>query len=652
MSQVKTRNTTCCPVFGLPEKLPLSQLPTYNAVMKNYLFIKYELKPDKTTKEPTVHDISERLTTEILDIWRKASLPTVSFKRVLKLIRTYHDKYRGLLKPYQGRKMNKKYQQKIAEFVTESQRLFDVCSCKCKLISECTCSKDNRVPREEVSFLLDQRTTRKMMIGGVDLVATEKNIKKFKRHEKELLRKKEIVDTNQPSCSRSLPDNLTIESASSSNNSVASSPYQSPKQTAAPPTKKKRLNLPSLALACDRTGVSDRAAAIIASSVLKDVGIITSKDPSAVIDRSKLRRERTKVRSALYDADRNKSIRGIYFDGRKDKTLVNIQKEGKFYRKRVIEDHYVILSEPGSDYFGHVTCELGTARGIESSIINHLRTKSVELDKIIVVGCDGTVVNTGFKGGVCKMAENSRKRQLRPSTSSKRKVFRVESPSFEEEVNALLLALDQSDSEGDIKEFLVFDRELLQLRESYQDEDLEENIPEVDSSNVECQITRGDSTDSSDDALPLSELRKSNFYYGKNCYKWSKTPPNTRVRTLQHNIITHACGLKLTGENAKDPLSIWHKLIDDEMLQQVLTRTNKKIASYRMKFARQNKPELKDIDITELKAFVGLLLYSPVLKSNHERTGYLFARDATGCEIFRCGMSENRFLILLLCLIR
>lgn len=182
----------------------------------------------------------------------------------------------------------------------------------------------------------------------------------------------------------------------------------------------------------------------------------------------------------------------------------------------------------------------------------------------------------------------------------------MDSPSFEEEFNALLLASDQSDSEGDIEEFLVSEREFLQLRESDQDEDLEENIPEVDSSNVGSQITReGDSTDSSDDALPLSELRKSNFYYGKDRYKWSKTPPNARVRTLQHNIITHACGSKLTGEDAKDPLSIWHKLFDEEMLQHVLTWTNKKIASYRMKFARQNKPELKDIDMTELKAFVG-----------------------------------------------
>ncbi|CAG4961034.1 unnamed protein product [Parnassius apollo] len=168
----------------------------------------------------------------------------------------------------------------------------------------------------------------------------------------------------------------------------------------------------SLALACDRTGVSDRAAAIIASSVLKDVGIISTKDPSGVIDRSKLRRERTKVRSSLQDADRNKIIRGIYFDGRKDKSLVSIKKEGKFYRKRVTEDHYVILSEPGSDYFGHVTCELGTAKGIQSTIIRHLKMKSVDLNKIAVVGCDGTVVNTGSKGGVVRLMEEELKKPL------------------------------------------------------------------------------------------------------------------------------------------------------------------------------------------------------------------------------------------------
>ncbi|CAD7083821.1 unnamed protein product [Hermetia illucens] len=50
------------------------------------------------------------------------------------------------------------------------------------------------------------------------------------------------------------------------------------------------------------------------------------------------------MRSTLQETTHNKIIRGIYFDGRKDKVLVRIQKE----------EHYVILSESGSDYFGHV----------------------------------------------------------------------------------------------------------------------------------------------------------------------------------------------------------------------------------------------------------------------------------------------------------
>lgn len=418
MYQVKTRQTTSCPVFGFPEKLSLSQLPTYNDVMKNYLFIKHELKPDKKAKEPTVHEISERLAHEVLEIWKKTLLPTVSINRILRLIRSYHDKYRSLLKPYQGRKTDKNYQEKINKFITESHTLFDICSCKCKLISNCNCIKGSRVAKEEISFLLDQRTTRKMMIGGVDVIATIKYKKKQERKEKSLSHNREINYLDKPCCSRSLTAGLPNESSSSCDSlSVPSfrSNHKKPeelKQIASPPQKKKRLNFPSLALACDRTGVSDRAAAIIASSVLKDVGIISSNDPSGVIDRSKLRRERAKVRSTLQEGNRNKIIRGMYFDGKKDTTSVIIQKEGKFYRKRQIEDHYVILSEPGSDYFGHVTCELGTAKGIKDTIIAHLNFKSVVLSEITVVGCDGTVVNTGFKGGIIRLMEEELNRPL------------------------------------------------------------------------------------------------------------------------------------------------------------------------------------------------------------------------------------------------
>jgi len=87
-----------------------------------------------------------------------------------------------------------------------------------------------------------------------------------------------------------------------------------------------RLPLPSLATVTDRYGVSDRAAAAIASSVLEDVGLIQSNDTSMVVDRSKLRRQRCKTRAKIVQQSQDASLRGLYFDGRKDRTLINKKK--------------------------------------------------------------------------------------------------------------------------------------------------------------------------------------------------------------------------------------------------------------------------------------------------------------------------------------
>ncbi|GBM36029.1 hypothetical protein AVEN_274436-1 [Araneus ventricosus] len=53
-----------------------------------------------------------------------------------------------------------------------------------------------------------------------------------------------------------------------------------------------RLGLPSTAVVGDRFGVSDRAVAAIASSVLHDVGLITSNNSDLVVDNNKLGREK------------------------------------------------------------------------------------------------------------------------------------------------------------------------------------------------------------------------------------------------------------------------------------------------------------------------------------------------------------------------
>ena len=79
-----------------------------------------------------------------------------------------------------------------------------------------------------------------------------------------------------------------------------------------------RLTLSNVARECDRHGVSDHCAASLVSSVLQDVALIRDQDNSMVIDSSKIRTERERVRKEL-QSNLSKSVSGLYFDGRKTK---------------------------------------------------------------------------------------------------------------------------------------------------------------------------------------------------------------------------------------------------------------------------------------------------------------------------------------------
>lgn len=180
----------------------------------------------------------------------------------------------------------------------------------------------------------------------------------------------------------------------------------------------------------------------------------------------------------------------------------------------------------------------------------------------------------------------------------------------------------------------------------------EEEIIEVSgsTSGADGGIRRLDSESSDDDNIPIAELRPSKYYFSKNRYKWATEPPSKRIRTPQHIIVLNRSIMHLTEDEAKDPINIWNKLFDDEMRQTIMIWTNFKIAELRAKYKQQDRSELKEMDMIELNAFLGLLYYSAVSKSNHESTSFICAKDGTGCEIFRCCMSETRFLVLLNCL--
>ncbi|KAF2897288.1 hypothetical protein ILUMI_08888 [Ignelater luminosus] len=157
---------------------------------------------------------------------------------------------------------------------------------------------------------------------------------------------------------------------------------------------------------------------------------------------------------------------------------------------------------------------------------------------------------------------------------------------------------------------------------------------------------------SDDEVLNDSEEQENENqrgYYGKDLYKWSMKGPAPQ-RTAAHNIISHLPGvrspLKELGSNAS-PYEIWKHILFDEMLQEILIHTNNKLNNIKINYARENKPELGELGFYELKAFIGLLLYTSISKSNHETLESLFATDGSGRDVFRFTMSMKRFLTIL-----
>ena len=133
-----------------------------------------------------------------------------------------------------------------------------------------------------------------------------------------LLNQKNITDLE---ANTSLGSDLELENISEDDDDYVSHEAKCRKRTddETPSTSKAgqmRISLPNLAVACDETGVSDRSSAVIAPSVLHDIEIVSKDTPSKVIDRSKLRRERRKVRSQLNYTQLTLSLYAIYFDGR------------------------------------------------------------------------------------------------------------------------------------------------------------------------------------------------------------------------------------------------------------------------------------------------------------------------------------------------
>ena len=166
-------------------------------------------------------------------------------------------------------------------------------------------------------------------------------------------------------------------------------------------------NLPTFAKMCDRFKISDRAASAVSFALLKDFNMVPPDDNRLLIDRSKVRRKRMKQRKLLQETEIMENIRGLYFDGRKDKTLIQvIETDGSKRQRTTREEHFSIVVEPDSRHFDHVTPSNGSAKNISEEIMDCMQKKHANVTAIAAIRCDSTSV-TGSFGGVMRMIEKS-----------------------------------------------------------------------------------------------------------------------------------------------------------------------------------------------------------------------------------------------------
>lgn len=412
------RQAFYCPIFGEPRNFQPNKLPTYECVLRCCFEERYKLSLLKNNRNVCFSDVASTVAKQIKFLYNKASIPALSDCRIVKLIDVYHDSYVNIKKSYKRDKDKPAFKSRLEDFKHKAKSLFDVAACKCPIIVncickkksdacqcdifiQCLCEKSKKISVLDLRFMYLQRNYNLGKIGSIDKVYTKKLNAKAKRNARDIQRVLEGKEVPK------IEEYIEIDKQSVFEESECYEDEYKPSSSTKKPRWQMRIKLSTTALNSDRFGVSDRATAAIASSVLQDIGMITNGDSSYVIDKCKIRREKAYVRTDLKNEfSTPEESWGLFFDGRKDDTLFVERLNGKQFRRNVKEEHYSLIQEPGSIYIGHVSPSSSSATDITQNIISRLSALSISLEKLELVGCDGTVTNTGWKNGVVHQLEN------------------------------------------------------------------------------------------------------------------------------------------------------------------------------------------------------------------------------------------------------
>jgi len=378
-----TRKSTELFLLDQPlEKFTDRQLPTGEEVLRRLYSFGCNSKSNR-----------EAVVTELVEVWGKARIPTME-------IRSIKVKLESVVKKYEKLKINRKrstdtQQAKEVHFKNELSRLFDISH------KDALSSMKNK---EDQAFLRDQRTERKMAMGGVDQELVRKETMRMKK----LARKSEMAEKEKMAKAEKLAtvDLSDSSSPSSGPSSQENSPFRGETSSQVSSSPKKRLKVtPEVVSALDRTNLSDRKATHLLQAVASSSGLTPAS-------RSTLRRSRMMTRTALAE-DIKTSFQEfinaeeppliVHWDG---KLLPDLTGEGE---GNLVDRLPIIVSSPALEkekLLGMPKLPAGTGAAMATKVEEVLGEWGIK-EKVVGMSFDTTASNTGIHTGCCRLLEEA-----------------------------------------------------------------------------------------------------------------------------------------------------------------------------------------------------------------------------------------------------
>lgn len=368
-----------------------TKLPTRLDVIQYLLYLRRQKDNEGTNFNYT--DFITAVQNKITDLWKRVRIPIIARGAV-------YNKIKRTLEAY--KEVNKTPDNFVEN---EWNKLFSIAKCKCDYNVDWNCNDNDKIPSEMITFYKDQCGPRLLTLedafasilsGGDDNQSSDNSI--------EMMEESEVFPLPGTSSAGYVPSVSSIEEFETSQEFQARllGESQENEEFVIMRSLVTRAELSTFSAVLDRGGCSSRKGALYATALLRDLFRANLIKDRLIIDFNKVKRERIKARQQAQSAYINQELlKGIWFDGKIDKTLKQVFDENRMPRNITEnEEHITIIQEPGSRYITYVTPSTGTGNAIQESIINYFESDGENLQHLVAVGCDGTKVNTGNKQGI------------------------------------------------------------------------------------------------------------------------------------------------------------------------------------------------------------------------------------------------------------